>query len=77
MSHLSNILNLIAVGIAVLLMIAILTQNTGSGLSTVFGGGGAVYRTKRGFEKWLFYGTIVLAILFVLLSVASVLATKF
>ncbi len=38
-------------------------QNRGSGVSGVFGGEGNVYRTKRGAEKFLFYATIVLAIL--------------
>ena len=39
-------------------------QNRGSGVSGVFGGGGEVYRAKRGAEKLLFNGTIVLAVLF-------------
>jgi len=50
--------------ISVLLMIVILLQNRGSGLSGVFGGSGAVYRTKRGIEKTLFNLTIALSILF-------------
>ncbi len=49
---------------ALLLIIAILLQSKGTGLSGVFGGEGNVYRTKRGFEKILFYTTIVLSILF-------------
>lgn len=54
--------------IAVLLMIAILMQNRGSGLGGIFGGTGGVYLTKRGLEKKLFMATIVLAIIFILLS---------
>lgn len=57
--------------IAVLLMIAILMQNRGSGLGGIFGGGGGgVYLTKRGLEKKLFIATIVLAIIFLLLSLS-------
>ena len=51
-----------------LLMIAILMQNRGSGLGGVFGGTGGVYLTKRGLEKKLFIATIVLAVIFILLS---------
>lgn len=56
-------------------MISILLQNRGSGLSGVFGGGGGGgnFSVKRGFEKKLFIATIVLAIIFIAVSVASVL----
>ncbi|MBU6447457.1 preprotein translocase subunit SecG [Patescibacteria group bacterium] len=60
----------------VILIIAILSQNKGVGLSNVFGGSDAIYRTKRGFEKWLFYATIFLSIAFIGLSLAIVLAGK-
>jgi len=39
-------------------------QSKGAGLSSVLGGSGAIYSTKRGVEKMLFYVTIVTAILF-------------
>ena len=54
--------------IAVLLMVAILMQNRGAGLGGVFGGSGGVYLTKRGLEKKLFIVTIILAAIFILLS---------
>jgi len=57
--------------IAVLLMVAVLMQNRGTGLGSAFGGGGGgggVYMTKRGLEKKLFIATIVLAVIFILLS---------
>ncbi len=54
--------------VAVLLMAAILMQNRGTGLGGAFGGTGGVYLTKRGLEKKLFIATIVLAIIFILLS---------
>ena len=76
MSHSEKILSLVQVTLAVLLIIAIVSQNKGAGLSNVFGGGGAIYRTKRGLEKWLFYSTIVLAIAFVGLSIATVFSSK-
>lgn len=54
--------------VAVLLMLAILMQNRGAGLSGAFGGTGGVYLTKRGLEKKLFIATIVLAAIFIFLS---------
>ncbi len=57
--------------VSVLLVGAILLQHRGAGLSAVFGGGGNVYRTKRGLEKGLFVLTIFLVILFVAIGVVS------
>lgn len=57
--------------VAILLMAAILLQNRGAGLGGVFGGGGGVYLTKRGLEKKLYIATIVLAIIFLLLSLGA------
>lgn len=57
--------------IAVLLMISILLQSRGSGLSGVFGGSSGIYRTKRGIEKSLFISSIVLSVLFFGLAMAS------
>lgn len=52
--------------VSVLLILAILLQNRGSGLGAAFGGEGNIYRTKRGAEKILFFGTIILAIIFLI-----------
>ena len=62
--------------ISVLIITAVLLQNRGSGLSSVFGGTGAIYRTKRGLEKGLFILTIVLIILFVAIGVANLVITR-
>lgn len=60
--------------VSILLMVAILLQNKGAGLGGVFGGtGGGVYMTKRGLEKKLFIATIVLAAVFILLSLGAVI----
>lgn len=65
-----KILNIIQIVIAGLLVTVILLQSQGAGLSQVFGGGGGgeAWRTKRGLEKFLFTSTIVLAVLFLALS---------
>lgn len=54
--------------VSVLLIVSILVQNRSSGLSSTFGGGGAIHVKKRGAEKVLFQATIILATLFVLSS---------
>lgn len=57
---------------AVLLIIAILLQQRGTGLSGAFGGEGNVYRTKRGVEKMLFFATIGIALIFFASSLARI-----
>ena len=55
--------------VMVFLIIIVSLQNKSSGLSSVFGGGGNIVATRRGFEKWLFYATIVVGIIFVGMNV--------
>ena len=61
--------------VAILLIILILLQERSSGLSGVMGGSGegGSYQTRRGLEKLIFYGTIVLAILFIGLSLLKLI----
>ena len=54
----------------------ILLQSKGSGLGSTFGSDSAVFRTRRGLEKTLFEVTLVLATIFILLSIASVIGTR-
>ena len=63
-----NILLIALIINTVLLSLSILFQNRAEGLGTVFGGGGEVFRTKRGVEKFLYNATIVLAITFAALA---------
>jgi preprotein translocase subunit SecG len=57
--------------VSVALMVAILLQARGTGLSSTFGGDSAVYRSRRGIEKTLFRFTIILGVLFVLFSLVA------
>lgn len=66
-------LTIIQVVISILLIGAILMQQKGTGLSSVFGGEGNVYRTRRGVEKLVFFSTIVLAALFFAAALANIL----
>lgn len=67
-------LQVVQIIVAVALTVAILLQARGAGLGSVFGGTGAVFKTRRGIDRMLFRTTIVLAVLFGLLSlfVASI-----
>lgn len=58
--------------ISVLLITSILIQSRGSGLGLAFGGSNVVYRTKRGAEKILFRASVVLAVLFMLVSITHI-----
>ncbi len=53
-----------------MLVASILLQNRAEGLGKMFGGGGEVFRTKRGLEKFLYYFTIFLIAVLVVLSLA-------
>lgn len=71
--NLGQILPFIQIGVSVLLIVVILLQQKGAGLSSAFGGSGGFYRTKRGFERVLMIGTVVLAITFVVLSILNII----
>ena len=58
--------------VSILLVIAILMQNKGEGLGVVAGDFSGSYHTKRGFEKFLTRSTIVLAVLFLGIALATV-----
>jgi preprotein translocase subunit SecG len=64
---------IIQIVISVALVTAILFQVKGGGLGGIFGQADSVFRTKRGIEKWLFIATIVLVVIFVVLSLVSML----
>ena len=59
--------------ISILFILSVLVQQRSSGLSSAFGGqAGAIKSTKRGAEKFVFNTSIVLAIIFVLTSIAFI-----
>lgn len=56
------------------LVIAVLLQNKGTGLGGLTGNdSGGVFSARRGIEKTLFWITIVLAVLFVVLTLVAVI----
>jgi preprotein translocase subunit SecG len=72
----ATILPFIQIVISVLLIAGILLQYSAAGVGGALGGSDsfeAGYHTRRGFEKFLFNATIVLAILFAATSLISFL----
>ncbi|MDE1874818.1 MAG: preprotein translocase subunit SecG [Patescibacteria group bacterium] len=72
----SSVLPYIQIVISILLIAAVLLQQTGAQNGGALGGGdtsGSVFHTRRGLEKSLFIATIVLGVLFALTSFVSLL----
>lgn len=64
-------LQVIQIIIATILVVVILMQSRGAGFGGAFGTQGAVFRTRRGIERYLFRGTVVLAACFIAVSLLS------
>ena len=64
-------LSIAQIVLAITLILAILFQVRGGGLGGIFGQPDTVYRTKRGVEKTLFQLTVVLGVLFIVISIIA------
>lgn len=62
-------LTIVQLLISTLLVIVVLLQAKGAGIGTVFGGDSSFYRSRRGVEKLFVYLTVILAALFLLVSI--------
>ncbi len=67
-NNIMQILLISQIVVCVLLTVSVLLQNRAEGLGKMFGGGGEVFRTKRGLEKFLYYFTIALIAVLVVMS---------
>ena len=68
-----QILPYLQIVISILLIISVLLQGKGAGLSNVFGGASSIHQTKRGVDKFLHIATIVLGVLFLGLAILNLL----
>ncbi|MEI6280827.1 MAG: preprotein translocase subunit SecG [bacterium] len=61
--------------LSVILVTAVLLQQSAAGLGGALGGGdsGSLHHTRRGFEKFLFYLSIICGILFALFALLSII----
>ena len=64
--NIDSILQIVTVGSAILMTLAILLQQRGASLGAGFGSSGELYTTRRGLDKNLFEASIVMAVVFVL-----------
>jgi preprotein translocase subunit SecG len=63
--------------ISVTLIISVILQNKGVGLGGLTGADtGGVYSARRGIEKTLFWITIALSVLFVVLTLVTIIVSK-
>ncbi len=68
MQLVAKILPYVQIILSIVLVLSILLQQSGAGVGGALGGGsdGSFHHTRRGFEKFLFYLSIVCGILFAL-----------
>ena len=76
MTKLAHILPVIQIVLSAILIVAILLQQSASGVGGALGGGdgAAGFHTRRGFEKFLFYLTIVVGVLFAASALLAIFA---
>jgi preprotein translocase subunit SecG len=64
-----NLLQVAQIVIAIAVASSILLQARGTGLSSTFGGESTAYRSRRGLERTLFRLTVVLIVVYVIISI--------
>jgi len=64
---------IIQIIVSILIIILISLQQRGAALGSAFGGGGEFYASRRGLQKKIFYATIGLSGLFILLGILNLL----
>ncbi len=76
MNAISSVLPYIQIVLSVLLIGAVLVQQTGASIGGAFGADNfsSAYHTRRGFEKTLFIITIILSILFAISAFVALLS---
>ena len=66
-----TVFNVLQIVISVALVLVITLQVKGGGLGGIFGQADTVFRTRRGVERRLHQMTIVLVVIFVIISIVS------
>lgn len=76
MTAITQVLPFIQVILSIILIASILLQQSSAGLGGAMGGSdaSATFHTRRGFEKFLFYFTIAIAVLFAGTAVIALFA---
>jgi len=71
--NMNNLLSYFQIAITSLLVVSILLQQRGEALGSAFGGTGGFYATRRGIQQKIFWATIVLGILFLIVSILNLI----
>ena len=71
-----KVINILEIIVALSLIVSILLQNRGAGLSGTFGGGFGGYYTRRGFERFLVYLSIFLSSAFIILALTNLVLSN-
>ena len=61
------------IAISIILIVLIAIQQRGTALGSAFGGGGEFYSARRGIQKKIYYATIAIAGLFIILGILNLL----
>jgi len=69
----NQILYYTQLAVSIILIVLIAIQQRGAALGAGFGGGGEVYSTKRGAQKKIYYATIAVTTIFLVLGVLNIL----
>ena len=71
--NLKTVIQVLQIVVPCLLVIFILFQQRGTALGSAFGGGGGFYASRRGAEKKIFWITVVLGSLFIIISLVNLI----
>ena len=69
----NQILLYVQIAVSIILIILIAMQQRGAALVGAFGGSGEFYSQRRGIQKRIFYATIVVAALFLILGILGLI----
>jgi protein translocase SecG subunit len=69
-------LSILAAIVSIALIVVIMLQMQGTGLSSSFGGGGELYRSRQSIDKLLVWVTVILTIIFGVLSIVLLVPHK-
>ena len=72
----TNFLPIIQIAVAISLIVLILLQQRGTALGSAFGGGGGeggFYATRRGIQQKIYWATIILGVLFIVLALLNLI----
>ena len=61
------------IAVSIILIVLIAIQQRGTALGSAFGGGGEFYSTKRGIQKKIYYATIVISGVFLVLGIINLI----